>query len=73
MKLGAATKLGKRNTAKLGKFDDDFMLGNCDVMVFFPSYGQFATIRKPFSGRMVYETYIFFTSDHLSYKTWKQN
>ena len=33
MKLGTATKLGKRNIAKLEKFGDDFMLANCDVIV----------------------------------------
>ena len=35
------------------------MSANCDVIVFFPIYGQFAAIRKPDSRRMVYEIYIF--------------
>ena len=35
MKLGPVTKLDKRNTATLKKFDDDIMSGNCDVSVFF--------------------------------------
>ena len=56
MKLGPVTKLDKRNTStsKKKKIDDDFMSGNCDVIVFFPIYGQFAAIRKPDSGRMFY-------------------
>ena len=49
------------------------MVVNCDVMVFFPLYGQFAAIRKPDSGRMIYKTYVFINNNLLSYKTWKQN
>ena len=49
------------------------MLANCDFIVFFPIYGQFAAIRKPDSRRMVCKTYIFINSNVLSYKTWKQN
>ena len=49
------------------------MSGNCDVVVFFPIYDQFAGIRKPDSERMVYKTYIFINSNLLSYKTWKHN
>ena len=47
MKLGPATKLDKRNTATSKKFDDDVMSANCDVIVFFPIYCQFAVIWKP--------------------------
>ena len=46
------------------------MSANCDVIVFFPIYGQFAAIRKLDSRRMVYKTYIFLSSNLLSYKTW---
>ena len=50
MKLGPVTKLDKRNS-NVKKIDDDAMSVNCDVIVFFPIYGQFAAICKPdFSG-----------------------
>ena len=49
------------------------MSANCDVVVFFPIYGQFAAMQKPDSGCMVYKTYIFINSDLLSERTWKQN
>ena len=39
MKLGPVTKLNKRNKATSKKFDNDFMSGNCDVIVIFPIYG----------------------------------
>ena len=45
------------------------MLENWDII--FPIYGQFAAIRKPDSGRMVYKTYIFINNNVISYKTWK--
>ena len=46
---------------------------NRDVIVIFSIYGQFAAIRKPYSGCIVYKTYIFINSNLLSYKKWKQN
>ena len=49
------------------------MLANCDVIVIFPIYGQFAAFRKPDSGRIVCKTCIFINSYLLSYKNWKQN
>ena len=49
------------------------MAANCDVIVFFPIYGQFAAIRELDSGRMIYKTYFFINSNLSSYKTWKQN
>ena len=49
MKLGQVTKDDKRNTTK---FDDEVMSANCDVIVFFPTHGQFSAIRKPDSGGM---------------------
>ena len=49
------------------------MSENCDVIVFFQIYGQFAAIQNTDSGNVVYKTYIFTNSSLLSYKTWKQN
>ena len=65
MKLGPETKLDKRNTATLRKFNDNVMSTNCDVIFFFPIYGQFAPIQELDSGDMV----IFIKSIFLSYKT----
>ena len=73
MKPGTITKLNKRNTATSKKFDDGVMSTNCDVIVLFPIYDQFAALRKPDSGCMVSTTYIFINSNLLCYKTWKQN
>ena len=39
MKLGPVTKPDKRNKTMSKKFDDDVMLGNCDVIVILPIYG----------------------------------
>ena len=71
MKLGPENKIDKKNTATSKKFFDDVMLKNCDVIIFFPIFGQFAAIWKPDSGRIVYKTYIFSNSNYLSYKKWK--
>ena len=69
IKLGPVTKLDKGNTEMSKTFDDDAMSANCDVIVFFPIYGQFAAIWKPDSGRMVCKTYIFVNNNNLlSYK-----
>ena len=73
MKLGLVTKLDKRNTATSKKFDDEVMSENCDVIVFFSIYGQFAAIWEHDTGRMVYEIYIFINNNLLPYKIWKQN
>ena len=62
---------GKYDNVK--KLDNDVMSANCDVIVFFPIYGQFEAIRKPYSGRMIYKTYIFINNNPLSYKNWKQH
>ena len=59
MKLGTVTNLDKRNMAASKKFDDDVKWANCNVIVFFPIYGQFVAIRQPDSGRMVYKACIF--------------
>ena len=68
MKLGPVTKLDKINKITSKKFDDDVMSENCDVIVIFPIYGQFGTIRKPYSGCIVCKTYIIINSNLLSYK-----
>ena len=69
MKHEPVNKLDTRNTATSKKNDDDVMSANCEAIVFFPIYGQFAAILKPDSGRMVYKIYIFINSNLLSYKT----
>ena len=73
MKLGPVTKTDNGNTSTSRKFYYDVMSGNCDVLIFFPIYGQLAAIRKPDSGRMVYKTYIFINNNLLPYKKLKQN
>ena len=57
----------------MSKYENNVMLLNCDVIVFFPIYGQFAAIWNLDSGRMFFKTYIFINSNLSSYKTWKQN
>ena len=44
MKLGPVTKIDKKNKTTSKKFDDDVMSTNCDVIAFFPIYGQFGAI-----------------------------
>ena len=69
MKLGQVTKLDKRNKKTTKNIDDDLMSVTCDVIVFFPIYGQFGAIRKPDSGRIACKIYIFIISNLLSYKS----
>ena len=69
MKPGPLTKLDTRDTATLKKIDDDVMSANCDAIVFFLIYGQFAVIWKPYSRCMNYKTYIFINNNFLSYKS----
>ena len=54
------------NKAKSEKIDDDVISEKCDVIAFFPIYGQFGAIRKPVSGCIVCKTYIFIKSNLLS-------
>ena len=68
MKLGPVTKLDNRNKTTSKKNYDDVMSASCDVIVFFPIYGQFGAIRKPDSGCIVCKTYIFMSNNLLSYK-----
>ena len=65
MKFGLVAKLYKRNMEDKKKID---MSTNCDVIVFFPIYGQFGAIRKQDSGRMVCETYNYINNNILSCK-----
>ena len=68
MKLGPVTKLDKKNMVTSKILVDDVISTNCDVIVFFLIYGQFAAIRKPNSGGMVYKAYIFIKNNLLCYK-----
>ena len=45
---------------------------NCDITEIFSNYGQFAAIQKLDFLRMVYQTYMFISSNLLSYENWKQ-
>ena len=73
MKLGSVTKLDNRNKMTSKKINDDVRSTNCEVIVIFPTYGQFGAIWKPDSGRIACKTYIFIRNNLLSYKIWKQN
>ena len=53
MNHAPVTKLEKRKKTTPRKFNDDVMSANCDVHVIFPIYGQFGTIRKLDSGRII--------------------
>ena len=63
IKQRPVTKLDKSNTTTPKKLDDDVMLANCDVIVFFPIYGHFAATRKRDFVGMVYKTYIYINSN----------
>ena len=73
MKLGTVSKPDKRNKMMSKRFYDDFMSGNCGIIVIFLIYVQFRAIRKLDSESIVFKTYIFINSNFLSYKIWKQN
>ena len=62
MKLGAVTKLDKRNKTASKKFDDDIMLENFDVIVTFLIYVWFGAIQKLDSGHIVCKTYVLINS-----------
>ena len=68
MKLGPVTKIDKKNKTMSKKFVDDVISADYDVIVIFPIHGQFGGIRKPDSRRIVCKTYIFITSNLLSYR-----
>ena len=46
MKLGAVTKLDKRNKTTSKKFDDDFVSENCDFIVIFQIFVQSGAVQK---------------------------
>ena len=73
MKLGPVTNLARRNTTTSKKIDDDVVSTNYDVIIIFPIYGQFAANRKPDSGCMFCNSYIFINSNLLSYKNGNKN
>ena len=68
MKLGSVTKPDKRYKTMPEKFGDDSMPKNYDNIVIFPIFGQFGTIWKLESWRIVCQTYIFINSNLVSYK-----
>ena len=49
------------------------MSTSCDVIVIFPMFGQYVTLRKLDSGHTACKTYVFINSNFLSYNNWKQN
>ena len=53
MKLRPVIEFDKGNTGNVKKINDDTMSVNCDVIVFFPIYGQFGAIWKPDAECMV--------------------
>ena len=69
MKLGRVTKLDKRNKTTSKKFDDDFILENCDAIAIFPIYGQFGAIRKPDSECIVCRTHMLLIVTYYFIKT----
>ena len=48
------------------------MSANCYLIVIFPIYGQFGTIQKLDSGRIVCKAYSLTNSNVWSYKNWKK-
>ena len=68
MKLGAVTKLDKKNKNYVKKFDDNVMLENCDAIVTFLTYGQFGAIQKLDFRCRVCKSYVFKNSNLLFYK-----
>ena len=61
IKRGPVTKLDNRKKTASKTFDD-VLSANCDVIVTFPIFDQFGAIWNPYSGCIVWETYIFINS-----------
>ena len=59
MKLGAVTKIDKRNKTTSKKFDVDVMSWNCDAFVIFFIFGQFGAVQGPDSGYRLCNSYVF--------------
>ena len=68
MKLAQVIKPDKRNKTTSKKVNDDIMSENCDAIAIFPIYDHFGAIWKPDSRRIVCKTYIYTSSNLLSYK-----
>ena len=71
LKLGPVTYFEKENITTSKNFEGDVTSANYDIIVIFPIYGWFGTIRNPHSGRMVYDSYISVDINFLSYKKWQ--
>ena len=62
MKLGPVTKLDKRNKTTSKKFDVNVASENCDVIIFFCTFGEFGAVRRPDFGHRVCKSYAFSNS-----------
>ena len=72
-KLRPVTKLDKRKKNLSKEIGNEIMSANCDAIVTFPIYGQFGSIQKPDSERIVCKTYFFNNNNLFSCKKGKQN
>ena len=63
MKLGAVTKVNKRNKKASKKFEDDVMLEKCDVIVIFLIFDHSGAVRSLDSGYRVCKSCIFSNSN----------
>ena len=68
MKLGAVTKIDKRNKTTSKNFDVDVMSTNYDVIVIFRIFGQFGAVQRADSGHRVCKSFFFSNSNLFSYK-----
>ena len=68
MRLRPVTKLDKSNTVILKNINDDIISVDCSFIASLPIYDKFEANRKPDSGRMICNAYIFINSNLLTYK-----
>ena len=68
MKLGPVTKIDTRSKTTPKKFDYDVMPENCDVIVFFFTFGQLGGVQRPDYGHRICKSYVFSTANLFSYK-----
>ena len=73
MKIGPGTKINKKKHSIAKNFKSDVITAKCNIIVTFPIYGRFGTIRRVDLRLMFCNTYISINSNLLSYKDWKQN
>ena len=66
MKLGATTKLDKRNKRTFRKIDDDVISENCDAIAVFPIHNQSEAIGMLDSGCINCKIYIMVISNLLT-------